>query len=119
MNKKSFAILSIIAFCCVFSIAIFCVFIGECFHIIDLYIELYPQVNFFIVFKYAIICLFCIFILAMCILQVFFILRKTNFFNFTRLTYEQYKEKRLQNQADKKQAKIEKLKRKLTEIEKD
>lgn len=58
-------------------------------------------------------------IVVLCIVLIICVLKKTNFFNFTRLTYEQYKEKRLQNQADKKQAKIEKLKSKLTEIEKD
>ena len=60
--------------------------------------------------------------ICMIILYVSFgvhIIRKTNFFNFTRLTYEQYKKKRLDKKEQKKQAKKEKLQQKLNEMEKD
>lgn len=70
-------------------------------------------------FNYLAIVIFCILVFSMCVLQLILIIRKTNFTNYTRLAYEEFKEKRIAKKENKRKAKIEKLQKQLNEIEKD
>lgn len=61
---------------------------------------------------------------SLCLITVYcivaiHIIRKTNFTNYTRLAYEEFKEKRIAKKENKRKAKIEKLQKQLNEIEKD
>lgn len=115
--KHTRILLAFLLICVAFSIIVFSLFVGEWFFAID-YVGILNGTEYALL-HYSILLLFCLFVFSMCVLQLILILRKTNFVNYTRLTYEQYKEKRQEKQAEKKQAKIEKLKNQIEEIEKD
>lgn len=117
--KKRTIFLSLILLYLAFSIAVFCMFFSEFLHIFDLYIELYPEIGFFVLFKCSSICLFCIFSIALCLLQLIMFFKKTSVFYFAKYTYEQYKEMRQNRKAEKIKLKQEKLQKELNEIEKD
>lgn len=61
---------------------------------------------------------YCIFIFFI-IFAIYLIIKKSNFTNYTRLAYEEFKEKRIAKKENKRKAKIEKLQKQLNEIEKD
>lgn len=118
MNKKYLFSLVAIALLIAFSIMLFCVFISPLVDYIDRYNYYTPNPD-YAIFAYLSVVLFCVFVFSMCVLQLILILRKTNFTNYTRLAYEEFKEKRIAKKENKRKAKIEKLQKQLNEIEKD
>lgn len=61
----------------------------------------------------------CVAVIFLCIFIIVSILRKSNIINSTRYTYEEFKKHIEERKANRKQAKKEKLKNKLEEMEKD
>ena len=61
---------------------------------------------------------YCIFIFFI-VFAIYLILKKSNFINYTRLAYEEFKEKRQEKKAEKKSRKTEKLEKKLNALKKD
>lgn len=115
--KHTKILLAFLLICVAFSIIVFSLFVGEWFFAID-YVGILNGTEYALL-HYSILLLFCIFIFSMCVLQLILILRKTNFTNYTRLAYEEFKEKRIAKKENKRKAKIEKLQKQLNEIEKD
>jgi hypothetical protein len=115
--KKRIVILSLVLLYLAFSMAVFCMFFGEFLHLVELYEE--HQANFYTLFKYTSICVFCIFSFVICVLQITLIFKKTNIFDYVKLSYGQYKEMRQKKNAEKRKVKKEKLKKQLNELEKD
>ena len=58
-------------------------------------------------------------VIILCLLLIFNIIRKTNFINYTRLSYEEFKEKRQEKKAEKQKKKAEKLEKQLNALKKD
>lgn len=115
-------IILFVAFCCVFNLTSLLIDIIEAIQIITAPTEFMPgdishAKN---VISYSVAELFFpIISLTFCMIQLVFMIKKTNISNVVRLTYEQYKEKRLEKQAEKQKKKAEKLQRKLNELKKD
>lgn len=57
--------------------------------------------------------------MLLCVFAIVCILRKTNFSNSVRYTYDEYREHRKKKKAEKIDSKKQKLQKKLNEIEKD
>ena len=57
--------------------------------------------------------------IILCVFIVVCLIKKTNFTNSVRYTYEQYKEMRQKKKAEKQKAMKEKLQKQLNELEKD
>lgn len=62
---------------------------------------------------------FPVILLIICITQFVVMLKKTNFANSVRYTYEQFKQNKKEKQKQKNQAKKDKLRKQLNELEKD
>ena len=117
MNKKYLFSLIVTVLLGAFSVLIFFTYVSPLFVYLDRYME-YDSLS-YTIFCYSIVVIFSIFVFSICVLQLILMLRKTNFTNYTRLAYEEFKEKRVAKKENKRKSKIEKLQKQLNEIEKD